>query len=138
MKKTMVLATGLITLATGVVAHAEQQKTDEKFCAAVASFEGNMAELRAVGPHSTIAEIRAATDRVANDASKMERAAHKMKTPTAKPFTDAVAQLKTDVRAIPDDATLQQVHEKIHTDVQNAKTTGEALAVEAGCPVAEQ
>jgi hypothetical protein len=64
----------------------------------------------------------------------MESAADKMKTPAAKQFTEAMKVLKQDVNDIPDDATLEQVRSKIRTDIQNAESTGQQVATEAGCP----
>jgi hypothetical protein len=127
------ISAGVVALTIGVVAQADQ-KTDEKFCASAAAFDSNVAELNAIGPHSTVAELRAATDRVEKSANDMQKYASKMKTPAAKDFTGAMKQLKSDVDKIPDDATLQQVHTKISADVQNAQTKGQQVATEAGCP----
>jgi hypothetical protein len=93
-----------------------------------------VAELNATGPHSTVADLRAATNRVVNSANDMQKAASKMKTPAAKPFTEAMKQLKNDVDTIPDDATLKQVRSKISADIQNAQSAGQRVAAEAGCP----
>ncbi|HXN32018.1 MAG TPA: hypothetical protein VN894_09155 [Polyangiaceae bacterium] len=133
MRAATIITAGLVALTIGVVAHADQ-KADQKFCASAAAFESNVAELNAIGPHSTVAELRAATKRVEKSANDMEKAADKMKTPAAKQFTEAMKQLKNDVDTIPDDATLKQVRSKISADSQNARSTGEQVAAEAGCP----
>jgi hypothetical protein len=133
MRRVILVFAGLVALTTGAFAEADQ-KTDQKFCAAAASFESNAKELNAIGPHSTVAELRAATNRVENSANDMQKAAGKMKTPTAKQFTTAMKQLRTDVDTIPNDATLEQVRSKISDDIQNAQSTGQKLATEAGCP----
>jgi hypothetical protein len=90
--------------------------------------------LSSIGPQSTVAELRAVTGRVDNDVATMQKAATKMKTPTAKEFTTAVSQLKKDVNAIPDDATLAQVRSKVDNDIQNVENLGMKVATEAGCP----
>jgi hypothetical protein len=121
-------------LTASFAARADQKKYDEKFCASAASFQSDVAELNAIGPHSTVAELRAAQTRVDNDLANMQMAASKMNTPTAKQFLDAMQRLDKDVGSVSDDATLQQVQSKIQADVQNARTAGRKLAAEAGCP----
>ena len=136
MKKAIVMATGLlaVTASFAVQADADQKKVDEKFCAAVASSQADAAELKAMGPQSTVAEVRAAMDRIDNDVNQMQNAASKMKTPTAKQFTAATKKLSKDINSIQDDATLQQVHEKLQSDAKNVHSAGTQLAKEAGCP----
>jgi hypothetical protein len=131
----MFLATGLAALTMSFAANADQKKADEKFCAAVASYQADAAELKAMGEHSTVAEVRAAMTRLDNDVNQMQSAASKMKTPTAKQFMEATKQLRKDVNNIPDDATLQQVHSKLQADVEKARSAGMQLATEAGCPL---
>jgi hypothetical protein len=133
MRKAIVIATGLVALTAGSAAKADQ-KADQKFCAAAATFDSDAAELKAIGPHSTMAELRAATDRVEKSATAMQKAAAKIKTPTAKEFDASMKQLKQDVDKVPDDATLEQVRSKIKTDVQGTQSTGQQLATESGCP----
>jgi len=138
MRAAIVMATGLVALTASLAVSADQKKYDEKFCAASASYQSDVAELHAIGPHSTVAEVRAAVDRLDTDVTQMMKAAAKMKTPTAKQFTDATKKLDKDVKDIPDDATLQQVHAKLQADVQSAETAGRQLAAEAGCPAAPE
>ncbi|MGA7121812.1 MAG: hypothetical protein WBY94_17020 [Polyangiaceae bacterium] len=133
MRTATMITAGLVAFTIGVVAQADQ-KADEKFCASAAAFDSNLAELNAIGPHSTVAELRAATKRLDDSAIDMQKAAKKMKTPAAKQFNEAMRQLKNDVDSIPDDATLNQVHSKIRADVQNAQSAGQQVAAGAGCP----
>jgi len=137
MRRSIAIATGLFALTFGALVHADQ-KSDQQFCASVAAFETDLAQVNAINPHSTVGELRAATDRLDTDTNNMQKAADKMKSPAAKQFRDSIKILKHDVNAIPDDATLAQVREKIQTDVQNARISGRALAAEAGCPVQPQ
>jgi hypothetical protein len=133
MRTAIVIATGLVALTAGAVAHADR-KADQKFCAAAAEYRSDIAELNSIGPHSTVAELRAATDRLDKPVNDMQKAADKMKTPTAKHFTESMKQLKVDVNSIPDDATLEQARAKIRGDIQNAQDAGRQVATEAGCP----
>jgi hypothetical protein len=128
------MVAGLATLTASLAAHADQKKDDEKFCAAAAAFQSDAAELKALGPHSTVAEARAASGRVENDVAQMQQAASHMKTPAAKQFVDATDTVTKYIRNIPDDATLQQVRSTIQADVQSAQTSGRQVAKEAGCP----
>jgi hypothetical protein len=57
-----------------------------------------------------------------------------MKTPAAKQFEGAMTRLRNDVNTIPDDATLDQVRTKISSDIQNAQSRAQEVAIEAGCP----
>ena len=126
---------GLVILTVGVVAHADPKPgASEAYCAAVAALDSYLAELNAIGPHSTVAELRAATSRIERDATEMQKVAGKMKTPAAKEFNVAVKKLKQDVNNIPDDATLEQVRTKIRDDAQSTQNTGQQLASESGCP----
>jgi hypothetical protein len=127
------LTAGLVVLATAGIARANQ-RADEKFCASAAAFDSNVAELHAINRHSTVAELRDATNRVENSANDMQRAARKMKTPAAKQFEGAMTRLRNDVNTIPDDATLDQVRTKISSDIQNAQSRAQEVAIEAGCP----
>lgn len=133
------IAAGLVTLAAAVSAQADQKSAaDDKFCAAIAALDSDLTELNAIGPHSTVAELRAAINRVDDDTTEMRKAAGKMKTPTAKQFTADVKQLDHDVNNIPSNATLEQVRARIHDDGQNARAAGQQLAAESGCPQPSQ
>lgn len=133
MRTAIVIATGLVALTAGAIAHADQ-KADQKFCTAAAEYRSDITELNAIGRHSTVAELRAATNRLDKPVNDMQKAADKMKTPTAKHFTESMKQLKEDVNSIPDDATLDQVRAKIQGDIENAENAGRQVATEAGCP----
>ncbi len=135
MRKTILMTAGLIVLTAGALARADE-KADEKFCSSVAAFDSDLNEVKAIGPHSTVGELRAATDRLDRDVEHLQKAADKMRTPTAKQFTEAVKQLKDDVKNVPDEATLGQVRTKINADIRNADVTGRQLASESGCPQA--
>lgn len=134
MKIAIVTATVMAALTAGVVVRADDKKADEKFCAAATSYRSNVEELKAMGPHSTVAEVRAGKDRIDKDVAQMQTAASKMKTPTAKTFLQATKRLDRDVNTISDESTLKQVHDKLMTDIQSAESAGRDLANEAGCP----
>lgn len=137
MRTAIVIAAGIVALTASVAAQADS-KQDQKFCAALSSYTSDMDELHAMGPNSTVAEMRAGVRRIDGDVQQMQSSAGKMKTPTAKQFTASVDQLKKDINNVPDDATMQQVHSKIQGDIQNAKASGQSLATEAGCPAMPQ
>jgi len=136
MKTAIAIATGLALLTAGV-AYADQ-RADARFCAAAAEFRSDVAELNAIGPHSTVAELRAATHRLDRPVNQMQRAAKKMRTPAANNFNEAMKLLRVDVNNVPDDATLEQVRAKIHADVENARDAGRQVATEAGCPAPDE
>ena len=136
MKRAIVTTAVMAALTASLAVHADDKKADEKFCAAVTSYRSNVEELKAIGPHSTVAEVRAARTRIDKDVADMQTAASKMKTPTAKTFLQATKRLDQDVSKISDDATLRQVHAKLQADVQGAQEAGRDLANEAGCPAA--
>jgi hypothetical protein len=80
--------------------------------------------------------VRAAGRRISSAVDKMQAAASRMDTPTAKRFLDATHKLDKDISDVSDDATLKQVREKMHADIKEAQAAGEQLASEAGCPQA--
>jgi hypothetical protein len=130
----IVMATAWVAVTASAVVQADQSKVDQKFCEAVASFQSNAAQLNAMGPNSTVGEVRAARKRLDNDVDKMRTAAFFMTSSTAKQFRQAMSQLDRDVDHVRDDATLQQAYSQIQSDVRNAQSTGQQLAAEAGCP----
>jgi hypothetical protein len=132
--RAIVIATALAALTAGTAVHADQTTQNAKFCAAVGSFRSNVAQLRAISPQSTVAELRAATGRIDNDISDMQNTAKKMDTPTAKEFNDALKKVERDTNGVSDDTTLSQVHTQLQGDIDHARATGRQLAMESGCP----
>ena len=137
MRKAFVLVTGLVALTAGAVANAQQgadPQAEAQFCETIGTFRMDIASLKALGPQSTVAEVRTATDRVQQDLKELQKQASKMNTPTAKKFTDAVNKLKKDVDNVPENATMQAVQQKIKADIDMARASGQRLAAESGCP----
>ena len=119
---------------TSAMAHADEQKHEKDFCAGLARFHADFTTLESIGPNSTMAELRAASDRIAADANDVQKAAHKIKSPAAKQFTDSARQLHEEVQALPPDTTIEQAKSKLHGDVQNVQQSAQKLAAESGCP----
>ena len=132
MKAAILMATGLVALTASFAVHADQ-KVDRKFCAAAASFQSNVAELKTIGPQSTVGEVRSVRRRLDDDAAHMHKTANRINTPAANKFTEAMSKLDWDVSTIPNDQTLEQVHSRLRADVDNAQSAGRVLATEAGC-----
>jgi uncharacterized phage infection (PIP) family protein YhgE len=132
-KRALVIGTLFASALAGAVAHADQ-KADQKFCDALVKFRGDFASLEAIGPSSNMGELRAAADKVSDDAEKVQSAATKIKSPAAKQFVSAAKQLRSELHAMPDSTTIEQAKSRIRDDVQNVKQTGHKLAMEAGCP----
>lgn len=139
MKRVVLWTMGFVALSAGFVgrAHADEKKADEKFCAAAAAYQSDIAELKATGEHSTVAEVRAARRRIDAHVHDMTTAAARMKTPAAKTFLAATHKLDKDIDSVSDDATLKQVSDTIRADVKEAKAAAEQVAAEAGCPQTE-
>jgi hypothetical protein len=136
-ESTVVLAGLALCMMMGMPA-CKANKPDETFCVATARLDMDLAELNAIGPHSTVAELRAASDRTEYHVATMQRAAARMKTPAAQRFTAATKQLKRDIEKVPEEATLEQVYAAIAADAQNARAARDELAGEAGCPISAQ
>ncbi len=133
----LLIATGIFAATmTSVVAHADEKSHEEKFCGALAQFHADLTALESIGPSSTVADLRAASDRVTKDADDVKKAAHKIKSPTAKEFTDSANQLREEVRALPPNITIDQAKSRIQDDVQNVEQSARKLATESGCPEA--
>lgn len=131
MKTRLMIAACLVAATAGVGAYADENK---KFCGTLAQFDSDVAALNAIGPQSTVGELRAARDRVDKDESQLKWEARWMNTPAAKEFRDALKQLDNDVNSLPNNGTLQQTGSKIQADAQNLQSAGRKLAGEAGCP----
>jgi uncharacterized phage infection (PIP) family protein YhgE len=136
-KRALVIGTLFASALAGAVAHADQ-KADQKFCDALVKFRTDFATLEAIGPSSNMGELRAAADKVSDDADKVQGAATKIKTPTAKQFVSAAKQLRSELHAMPDSTTIDQAKSRIRDDVQNVKMAGHKLAMESGCPMPEK
>lgn len=135
--RAVLIATGLFAATMmSAVAHAEDKQHDEKFCASLAKFHADFMTLQSIGPSSTVAELRAAADRIATDADDVQSAAQKMKSPTAKQFTSSAHQLRKEVRALPANITIDQAKSRLHDDIQNVQQSAQKLATESGCPEA--
>jgi len=138
MKTSLIIATGLIAMGTELAAYAGQARANAKFCQAAVAYQNDIAELQAIGPHSTIGELRAARRRVDKDVDRMRDEASWMKTASSKRFSDAMNRLYSDVNSIPNDATLGQVQSQVESDAKTALDAGRQVAAESGCPVAPQ
>lgn len=135
--RAVLIATGLFAATmTSAMAHADQQKREEKFCTALAAFRADFTTLQSIGPSSTLAELRAASDSIAKDADDVQSKAQKIKSPTAKQFTDSARQLRDEIQALPPNITVEQAKSRIHDDIQNVQQSAQKLAAESGCPEA--
>lgn len=134
-KRAILMAT-LFAGATGLVAHADQKKREEKFCSALTEFKSDFTAMKALGGNATVAQLRTAADKIGDDADKVETAAKKIKTPSAKEFTTAAKQLRKEVRDLPESLTLEQAKARIQDDVGNVKSAATTLANDSGCPEA--
>src|SRR5262245_65247524 len=93
--QTLTIGATLFTLAvTASIARADDQKSHEdKFCVALSAVDDDLAKLDAIAPSSTVRELQAATDQIRKDADAATKQARKIKSPTAKQFTEAANQL---------------------------------------------
>jgi hypothetical protein len=128
----MMTVAGMIALMVG--ACQSEQKAEQKLCTAATSFRAHLAELDRMTPQSTVAQVRAATDKIASDANDIQRAASRMRTPAAEQFNSAVIQLKRNADSIPAGMTVGEAQARLASDMRNVRTSGQALTTEAGCP----
>jgi hypothetical protein len=133
---TILVAAGLAALMTTAAARADEAKKNAKFCASLGDFNSDVSTLRSMGAGSTIADLRAASERLEKDANNVVKAAGKMDTPTAKRLTDSARQLRNDAKAVPDTLTIAQAQSRVQGDVQNVQRAARQLATESGCPEA--
>ena len=135
--RAVLIATGLFAATmTSAMAQADQHKHEKDFCVMLDKFRADFTPLQSIGPSSTVAELRAASDRIATDASNMQKAVYKIKSPTAKQFTSSARQLRDEIRALPPNITIDQARSRIHDDIQNVQQSAQKLAAESGCPEA--
>lgn len=139
MKRAVLWTMGFMALTASFAARANADKKmiDEKFCAAAALYQSDIAKLKAMGEHSTVAEMRAARPRIDTHVTDMTSAAARMRPLPAKTFLDATRKLDKDIDIVPDDpdhAMLKQVADTIRSDAIDAQIAAEQVAAEAGCP----
>jgi hypothetical protein len=134
MRCSAIIAAGLLTLTTGVAANAQQSRHQQQYCGSLASFKTNVAAFDALGPNSTVGEVRAVAGRIQQDAKNVTSAAGKMSTPAAKQFSKDADKLRADANSIPKGATVAEARAGLQNDVQNVKSSAHQLAIESGCP----
>jgi hypothetical protein len=134
MRKATFLTFGLVVLMTGAVARADEKAKEEKFCAAITDFHSDMSTFDSLGPSSTVAELRAASDRISTDSKSVQKAASKIKTATSKEFVNAVDKLRSDAKSLPDNITIEQAKAKLDNDITKVKAATRKLTTESGCP----
>lgn len=140
LKRAIVIST-VFAGALGGAAYAQDKAdkgADQKFCDQLMKFHADVSALDALGPSSTIGELRTTVNKVADDADAVKAQSGKMKSPTAKQFTDAANQLRKEVRSMPDSVTIDQAKSRIRGDIQNVKQAGHKLAMESGCQMPEK
>lgn len=119
---------------TSSIATADEKKHDEKFCAHLSSLNENITKLQGMGPDSKIGELKSTLKETRKNADDVTKEAKKMKSPSAKQFTQSANQLSTETKNIPDNMTVAQVKTRIKDDIQNVEQSAQALSDEAGCP----
>jgi len=125
----------LLTIVAGTAtAYADKEKHEEKFCAALTALGSDMSGLQALGPTSTMKEVRAALKQADKDGQTVATQAKKIGTPTAKQFTQSLNQLSDKSSKLSDNMTVEQAHERINQDIKNVVRDAKALATESGCP----
>jgi hypothetical protein len=134
MKTTAFLMSGLIAATLGAKAHADDQANKEKFCDAITEYRADLKKLDGIGPNSTLAELRAASDRVSASQQKVEKTQAKLDSQAAKDFRYANMKLRTDAKALPDSMTIAEAKSKLAADIAKVKEASGKLTAEAGCP----
>lgn len=117
---------------TSSIASAEK-KHEEKFCSALYSLNESITKLEAMGPSSTIGELKSTLKETRKHSEEVGKEARKMKSPSAKEFTAAADKLKSKEN-ISNDMTVEQAKTQIKDDVQNLGQKTQTLADESGCP----
>lgn len=137
MRTGIVIATGLLALTAAIGARADQKEDQQKYCESLAAFQTDLAELNAISPQSTMADVRTVTDRIQDTAKDVKKAAGKINSPSSNQFEGAIDQLRNDVKGTPDNATVAQVQQKLRADVQKVQLAEQKLTAEAHCPAAQ-
>ena len=131
------ISVGLLALATttGVV-RADRKKHEEKYCTSLSAVSADLAKLEALGPDSTIAELRAAVAQLDTHGKSVDKEARKIRTDTSKRFVQSVERLSSEMQALPDTMTIGEARTRISDDVRAVKRSAQQLAEESGCPEA--
>src|SRR5262249_14691546 len=134
--RTSLFSAGLIAALLTTGAYADQAKQEKKFCDTLEKFSVDLSKLEAVTPQSTMGELRAAADRVEKDADDVTTAARKIKTPTAKQFTQPANQWRSELKSMSSNVTVEQAKARIKDDLTNTRDAAQKLADESQCPSA--
>ncbi|MBX3154782.1 MAG: hypothetical protein KF773_02195 [Deltaproteobacteria bacterium] len=117
---------------------AGEKKHEERFCAALTQVDADLTKLKAIGPNSTVDEVRSAASQAKTNIAKVKKEAEKLDTPASKQLTTSLDQLSRETRSIPGSMTLAQAKQRIKDDVKNVGRDAKAVAQESGCPDALQ
>ena len=126
----------LVGAMTSTIAGADRQKHEETYCTALSAVSADLAKLDALGPSSTVSELRTTVARMDTDAKAVNRAATRINTPTSRPLVQAMDQLSDEMRKVPDSMTLDEARSRVGDDVKAVERSAKALAEESGCPEA--
>ena len=121
---------------TSAIAHADKAKHEQQYCAALGDFHSDLKALENMKSDSTLKDLRETSDRVADDANRVQKEGGKIKTPTSKQFKDSVSQLDKEVKSLPESLTIAQAQSRIEGDLKNVRMNAKQLATESGCPEA--
>jgi hypothetical protein len=121
---------------TSAVTHADKSAHEERYCSALMALGNDLSKLDAIGPSSTIHELRTAVDSIDGDGRNVAKEARKIRTPTAKRFVESVDTLSTEARSLSENMTVEQARAKIDGNIQDVKRNAQELANESGCPEA--
>jgi hypothetical protein len=121
---------------TSAVTHADKSKHEERYCSALMALGNDLSKLEAIGPSSTIHELRKAVDNIDGDGRNVAKEARKIGTPTSKRFVESVDRLSSEARSLSDNMTVEQARSKVDGNIQDVKRNAQELATESGCPEA--
>ena len=134
-KLQLAIPVGLVALVmSSAVVRADQKKHEERYCTALGEVNSDVASLEALGPSSTMMELRGLVQRIQRNGKAIDREARKIKSAASKQFVQAADQLYTDIQTLPDTITMAEARSRIASDVRAVERTATRLAQESGCP----
>lgn len=134
MRMKALLAAALFAGFTTSAQAEDEVKQTEQLCADMAQTNAAINNFQNLSSDSTVAEAKAAQERVSDAIDKLGKSAKKARPEQYKELKDAHTQLKDSMKDIPKDATLGQVQAGIQTSRQRLREAYSDLEQSVSCP----
>ena len=132
--KIVLAAAALAALTTAQVRADSQEQKDAKLCQDLTGVNTALGNLENLTKNSTVAETKAAAQRLSDAADKLSKSAKDARPQEGKAFDQARKDFKNSVNNVPKDATVGEVQANIAANRDRLKAAYRNLESSVTCP----